>query len=136
MFSRAPLPPLHVTIVSDNPETIDGLETYLRAAGVTTQSTRYLEKSRTMIPPSGAALVLFPDDFPNAAVLATVADLRMERPRALLVLVTREPKQFQALPSIAGAVPPLVVHKPAWGWTILDAIRANIDVAPTKPKGP
>jgi len=135
MPTRTPVRPLHVIIVSDNPETIDGLENYLRGAGVTTQSTRFLEKALEMIPVLPAALVLFPDNFAKDAVFATVTVLQAQRPRTLAVLVTGEPKRFQALPSIPGALPPLVVQRPAWGWTILDAIRANVDITPAKPKG-
>jgi len=118
--------PIHVTVVSDNPETLDGLESYLRAAGATVQSTRRLEKCPVMVPAFAAAIVLFPDDFPRDAVFRTLAELHSQRPNALLVLVTSEPKQFQGLPSGDGRIAPLVVPKPVWGWTILDAIRARL----------
>jgi len=119
--------PLHVTIVSDNPETTDGLEFYLRRAGVTTTGTRHIEKASEMTPPASSAVVLFPDDFRSEAVTSALASLRTQRPSALPVLVTKEPKQFELLPSSDGGLLPLVVPKPVWGWTILDAIRARLD---------
>ncbi len=121
---------LHVTIVSDNPETLDGLESYLRRAGVTTNSTRHIEKCSEMTPPSASVIVLFPDDFRLDAVMSALAGLRDQRPAALPVLVTKEPKRFESVPSSAGGLSPLVVPKPVWGWTILDAIRARFDSEP------
>ncbi|WP_394846849.1 hypothetical protein LZC95_05210 [Pendulispora brunnea] len=127
MPSRPENPALHVTIVSDNPETRDGLERYLRAAGIEVRSTAQLADASKLVPVRVAALVLFPDDFATDAVLASLAELRSRRPRMLPVLVTREPKPFQALPFLAGRAAPLIVPKPAWGSTILDAIRAHLD---------
>lgn len=129
-----PLPPggrrpQHVTIVSDNPETLDGLESYLRRAGFTTSSTRQIEKSSEMTP-AGSSVVLFPDDFGSEAVMSALAALRAQRPAALAVLVTKEPKRFDSLPVSAGGLSPVVVPKPAWGWSILDAVRARSDSEP------
>ena len=133
MPSRPRGHPIHVTIVSDNPETIDGLEGYLRAAGAITQSTRELETSAQLVPIFAAAIVLFPDDFSSEVVFRTLADLRAKRPHALIVLVTREPRRFEALPSLDERVAPVVVPKPAWGWSILDAIRAHLGFETPSP---
>ena len=51
-------------------------------------------------------------------------------------LVTKEPKRFESLPTGDGAVVPLVVPKPIWGWTILDAIRARLDLDPEGKESP
>jgi hypothetical protein len=38
--------------------------------------------------------------------------------------VTSEPKRYRSIPNTGGkAVEPVVLPKPAWGWTILDAIQ-------------
>jgi len=126
--------PLHVTIVSGNPKTINGLEDYLRAAGVTVQSTRLLEKALELVPVFATAIVLFPDDFPSDAVFRALAALRSQRSHAVPILVTREPRRFQALPSLDQRAAPVVVPKPAWGWTILDAIRARLGLETQRKK--
>jgi hypothetical protein len=127
-----PLPPrrprpLHVTIVADSPETRDGLEAYLQRAGVTTNGTKQLDRLPDMTPPFSSVVLLFPDDFRLGSVLVALDILRAQRPRTLPVLVTKEPKKFEALPTPKGSLAPLLVPKPVWGWTILDAIRARLD---------
>jgi hypothetical protein len=43
-------------------------------------------------------------------------------------LVTREPQRFRdALEGSDRSPTPLVVPKPVWGWTILDAIRGSLE---------
>lgn len=115
-----------VAIVSTNRETLDGLEAYLRAAGLTTRGTRELEEIAHLSPSARTAIVLFPDDFRWELVVATLAELTAVRrkPSALPVLVTANPKRFELL--VLGQ-PALIVPRPAWGWTILDAIRSRVD---------
>jgi len=133
MSARTKVQPLQVTIVSDDPETLDGLVSYFRGAGVVTHGTRQLETCLGMVPIGDTAIVLFPDDFPKEAVFATLSVFRAVCPRALPVLVTREPRLFQAIPSVAGTVAPFVVLRPAWGWAILDAVRSHFDfLRPTR----
>jgi hypothetical protein len=125
---RQPLRPrLHVTIVSDNAETLDGLETYLQRAGLTTNGTRRLDKACEMTPPACTVVLLFPDDFRSAAVVTALTKLASQRPEVLRVLVTREPRCYELLPTPTGAITPLIVPKPSFGWTILDAIRARLE---------
>lgn len=119
---------LHVTIVSTNPETLDGLETYLRRAGLKTSGTRTVEGLADRAAPLPSVVVLFPDDFRPESVVAALLALRAQRPKTLPVLVTKEPQRFEALPArSAGGLAPLVIPKPVWGWTILDAIRSRLD---------
>jgi chromate transporter len=55
-----------------------------------------------------------------------VPRLRASRPRLLVVLVTGAPQRFAAVLEPDGrSVPPIVLPKPAFGWSILDAIRAH-----------
>jgi len=117
---------LHITIVSSNPETVDGLEAYLRRAGVRTRGTRQIEKATEITPTTASVVVLFPDDFGSDLVTSALGTLRSHRPKTLTVLVTKEPKRFESLPVTEG-IAPLVVPKPVWGWTILDAIRSRLD---------
>ena len=122
--------PLYVTIVSANAETLDGLAAYLRRAGVTTLASEHVEKLLEMTPLASSVVLLFPDDFGWESVMSALAALRAERPKTLPVLITKEPQRFESLLSTGGGVVPLLVPKPVWGWTILDAIRARIDAEP------
>ncbi len=112
---------LVVVIISDNPETLDGLERYLREAGISTRTTRSIARAHELATSARSAFVLFPDDFPLADVRAALAVLRRDRASTLRVLVTKNPLLF-ANPEGA-----LVIPKPAWGWTILDAIRTRFE---------
>lgn len=125
---RQPVRPrLHVTIVSDNAETLDGLETYLQRAGRTTNGTRRLDRACEMTPPACPVVLLFPDDFRSATVVWALTKRASQRPEVLRVLVTRQPRCYELLPTPKGAITPLVVPKPIFGWTLLDAIRARLE---------
>ena len=115
----------HVAIVSANPETLDGLQSYLQSAGVAARGTRRLEDCADLKAPATVAVVLFPDDFASDSVMAAVLDLGARGPGILRLLVTGHPKTFDAL--VEGRRNVLVVPRPVWGWTILDAIRAHVD---------
>jgi hypothetical protein len=118
--------PLHVVIVSDNAETLDGLQEYLQRAGVTAHVTRHL-RAPVLHGAAISAVVLFPDDYPLAEVEAAVERITRDRPGVLSVLVTRNPRGFAALAAGGGARRLLtIIPKPAWGWTILDTIRARV----------
>ena len=68
--------------------------------------------------------MLFPDDFALTDVMEAVELLVRDRPDVLPVLVTCNPRRFRSLAEALGAkTPAVVIPKPAWGWTILDAIR-------------
>lgn len=117
--------PRQVAIVSANPETLDGLQSYLQSAGVAARGTRRLEDCAAMTAPATAAVVLFPDDFERESVLATVVDIGARGPAILRVLVTGHPQAFEVLAD--GRRNVMIVPRPVWGWTILDAIRAHVD---------
>lgn len=113
-----------MTIVATNPETLDGLQAYLRGVGIAARCTRDLGECAKFAPEATIAFVVFTDDFRWEKVIAALADLAELRPKALPVLVTAQPQRFQNLTS---AETVLIVPRPAWGWTILDAIRAHLD---------
>jgi malonyl CoA-acyl carrier protein transacylase len=117
---------LHLTIVTGNPETLDGLELYVRRAGASANGTRRISELVEMTPALASAVVLFPDDYEWEAVLSALEQVRTERPRVLLVVITSAARRFELLPLLGGAIPPLVIPKPVWGWRILDSIRARI----------
>jgi len=122
------LPPAtqsQVTLIADNPETLDGLQAYLAGVGVASRTTRVL-RDAALILPGSSALVLFPDDFALKDVERRLAFLRASRPELLIVLVTSSPGRFRsALDRDDRCLSPVVLPKPAFGWVILDAIRAH-----------
>ncbi|HEY2369837.1 MAG TPA: hypothetical protein VGH87_25735 [Polyangiaceae bacterium] len=103
-----------VLVVSNNPETLDGLARYLRGAGIAVRGTRALDEAARLGSRSRTAVVVFPDDYPPPKVRATLAHLKEKD--VLTVLVTSDLRAFSTTNT-------LVLPKPAWGWTILDAIR-------------
>lgn len=120
----------YVTVVADNPQTIEVLHSYFTRAGITSNMTRKLH-AVSLIPSAASAVVLFPDDFGAADVKARLLALRRARPKLLIVLVTGAPQELSAALAPDGrSVPPLVLPKPAFGWAILDAIRGRTGVAP------
>jgi hypothetical protein len=123
-----------VAIVSANPETLDGLQSYLHGAGVAARGTRRLEECAALTAATTLAVVLFPDDFSSDGVMSAVRELATRGPTILQVLVTGHPKAFEALGR--GRRNVLVVPRPVWGWTILDAIRAHVEEdAPKRSRG-
>jgi hypothetical protein len=122
--------PTYVSIVSANPETLDGLHAYLCGAGVLSHCTRTLQ-DLAIAPSSAKAAIIFPDDFEHHEVVALVRELRRTRPRLLSLIVTREPQRFRDVVQADGrSLPPIVLPRPSFGWDILDAIRAHSDAAP------
>jgi hypothetical protein len=115
---------MYVTIVSNNPETLDALHSYLGRVGIPSHGTRAAHDFTTVAPECATATVIFPDDFDEAVVLRLVAELRRKRPRLLPLLVTRAPNRFQSVVSEDDrSLTPIVLARPSFGWDILDAIR-------------
>ncbi len=116
-----------MVLVCDNAATLDSLKTYLERAGVTTVCARKLERIPSVL---GDALVVFPDDFAFEEVLRTVEAQASSSRELLIMLVTAQPKRYsERLRSSALDRLPLVIPRPAWGFTILDAMRAHFDRA-------
>lgn len=113
-----------MTVVSTNPETLDGLQGYLRGAGVVAHCTRCLADCAKFASKGTRAVVLFPDDYRWEKVVATLADLAGLRPPGLPVLVTAHPQRFAKLTEAKDVI---IMPRPVWGWTILDAIRAQVE---------
>lgn len=127
MRTRAPSEPSrHVAIFSANPETLDGLEAYLHSVGVHAKGRRRLTECSELTSASTMAIVLFPDDFPREAVLEALAAFAAKCSSTLRVLVTGEPTKYERLVEGHNV---MVVPRPVWGWTILDAIRSHAEVA-------
>lgn len=120
-----PPPPLRVAVVAHHPETLDGLLAYLRQSGCIPFGFRSLE--RFVPPPSVRALVLFPDDFEPPCIRA-VADDFSHRAGARLILISQKPWPFKHAGGRGCSL--VILPKPSFGWTILDAIRAPSQGSP------
>lgn len=120
---------VQVTIVAASAETLDGLQGYLSRAGVGARGTRQLAGADA---DPCSAIVFFPDDFLPRDVLRELRRLRRERPSLVQLVVTGEPDRYANLGEIEGSGwAPMVLLKPAWGWTILEAIREATAAAKT-----
>jgi hypothetical protein len=123
---RAPQPSIYVSIVSGNPETLDGLQAYFGESGVASRCSGTVKNVDVVAPRCATAAVIFPDDFADRDMLALMQQLRRARPRLLALLVTRKPQRFVSILQADGrSRPPIVLPKPSFGWDILDAIGAH-----------
>ena len=122
MAASPPTP--QVVVVSDNPETIDGLQGYFVGVGIQACSARSLG-SEDAVPAGTTALVVFPDEFPMPEIVEELVALREEQPGLLLLLVTAHPQHFVALSRDGRPAHPIVLPKPVFGWIIVDAIRMH-----------
>jgi hypothetical protein len=112
-------------VISANRATAAGLQLHLRGVGVTAKILLSLQP-KAMVPLVTTVLVLFPDDFDLDAVLGRINALRANRPWLLIILVTLAPQRFEVAVLPDGhSVAPVVLPKPSFGWTIVDAIRAH-----------
>jgi hypothetical protein len=124
--SKGRSPDLEVAIISDNPETLDGLREYLDGVGITTYGSRQLAAPQLMSRPL-AAVVLFPDDFLTGDVFDLVTRLLRARPNVRALIVTADPRRYEPLVALSSvSAVPIIIPKPAWGWTILESIRADL----------
>lgn len=115
-----------VSIVSANPETSDGLQSYFVGAGMSSRSTSTLRNVDALASEGAIAAVIFPDDFDPDQVITLVRALRRTRPAVLTILVTRQPSRIAlAIDSKGQHGATLVLPRPSFGWEILDAIRAH-----------
>jgi hypothetical protein len=115
-----------VCVVSNKPDTLDGMHEYFSLTGIPSSARSTLnplaELAREI-----AVLLLFPDDFPAHEAANYLSVLRTRRPDLLIVLVTREPPLYTAMTATDGRpLDAVVLPRPVFGWTILDAVRARL----------
>jgi hypothetical protein len=114
-----------IAIVSNNPETLDGVQQYLRRVGARALAASRLEDVDAVNADADAVL-LFADDYPRAVALRAFARLRASRPATLLVVVTEDVAAYAARAE-GSASRVVVLRRPAWGWMLVDALR-GVDV--------
>jgi hypothetical protein len=111
-----------VTIVCANRETQDDLQAYLRGAGFDSRAVGRIDGQAIEHPPPSVVIV-FPDEFDADEVLAEISRLHREQPHVITVIVTRRTAYFASM--LAADDKTMVLPKPAWGWTILEAIQSR-----------
>lgn len=128
--SKAMALPTHagsVFVVSSNPETLDGLTHYFSQAGVPSTSSRSANPLADL-PKALCAVVVFPDDFLAHEISSYLFMVRTRRPDLAIVIVTRDARSYAALTTLDGRpLDAIVLARPAFGWAILDAIRAALE---------
>ncbi len=111
-------------LVAGSPETSRSLKQYLEGAGLSARIAVSLRDASRHLP-AALAVVLFPDELEPAEVVAWVRAVRAARPMLLVIVVTMAPQALRpALEPDGRARLPLVLSKPVFGWSILDAIRS------------
>jgi hypothetical protein len=119
-----PSPEGSVLVVSSNAETLDGLHDYFSQAGIASLSRRVINPLAELAA-SLRAVVVFPDDFPAHEVASYLSMLRVRRSRLAILIVTKEPPVYCAMTAADNRpLSAIVLPRPAFGWTILDAVRA------------
>ena len=114
----------HVRIVSASDETSRELQRYLEASGLSAAGNSELRHAK--VDAYDRALVLFPDDFAADEVIAHLQAARAERLEATLIVVTAHPDRFKhAVARDGSMLGVIVLPRPAFGWAILEAIRAD-----------
>jgi hypothetical protein len=118
-----------VTIVAQNGTTLDELQRYLSSSGIAASAIGDADPAQ--VDAQSSVVVFFPDDFEPSAARGFVTALRQSRPAVLFVLVTREPQHLSSVVGPYGrSAPPVLLPRPSFGWSIVDAIRAH---TPSEP---
>jgi hypothetical protein len=130
MASAAPLERSFVTLVADDPETLDEVQAYLRCAGIQAQASRGSSLGDD-VPARATAVIWFADAIADATVVRAVSDLRRRRPGLRILVLTSLPSRLtQVLGQAMGSMAPLVLSRSALGSEILGALRCRISMAP------
>ena len=116
--------PRYVTILAGSRETADGLQRYFDDSGIVSHAT-FQPGDVPDIAEASRAVVIFPDGLDVNEVASWISRVRSRRRRLLLVVVTSAPGSLRpSLDPDGRSLAPVVLSKPAFGWVILDAIRA------------
>jgi hypothetical protein len=102
------------------------MHAYFSQTGIAVSSRRTINPLAEL-PGSLSAMVVFPDDFPPHEASAYLSMVRSRRSDLTVVIVTKEPPVYSAMAATNGhPLNAIVLPRPAFGWTILDAIRESL----------
>lgn len=110
-------------VVSTNGATRDALCAYLHEAGFAASSSHELPADEAL-----DVVVVFPDDYPEDWIRRELAALHERQAARLIVIVTSQAATYARGLDDEAQRPYAVIPKPAWGWTIVDAIRELLAV--------
>lgn len=112
-----------LAIVSTDRETLDGVKDYFERAGARVRTTSRLDEAADDTADADA-VVFFADDYPAEAGASFLSGLAAR----LVIVVTANLPEFNASRANWRRTRPVVVlSRPAWGWVLLDAVRAGLD---------
>jgi hypothetical protein len=125
-----------VIVLSNNAETLKGMNRYFTQTGIASLSRQTLNPLAELAS-TIHALVVFPDDFAAHAALSYLSMVRTRRPDLSVVIVTKSPATYTTMTSTDGhPLDAIVLPRPAFGWTILDAfVRPQSPVRHQAPEG-
>ncbi len=113
---------LRLALISNDRETLDGVQQYFQRLGARISIAPRLEDAAARTSGADAAL-LFADDYPHEEALRVIPALSVK----LVVVVTADVGNFRvSLPAERRADRVLVLPRPAWGWMLLDAVRHGV----------
>jgi hypothetical protein len=116
--------PRYVTILAGSRETAAGLQRYFDDSGIVSHAT-FRPNDVPDVPEASRAVVIFPDGLDAKEVANWISRVRSRRRRLLVVVVTSSPHSLTPSLDLDGrSLAPVVLSTPAFGWAILDAIRA------------
>ncbi len=109
-----------VLVLSQSPETLDGVREYLAKFGARSFGiTRIAEARQAAV--FADALLLFADDFAPLQSLQALSAMASKP----CVVVTEEVRSFESIGDAPERDFPLVVlQRPAWGWMLLEGLRS------------
>lgn len=119
-------PALSITLVAANIPLISELSRYLQTAGVLVRPVPIVGRI-VEVPRFDDAIVVFADDLEPTDVCALVNALPDDHRSPLLVIVTSYPRRYARLGVAEPHKRVLILPRPAWGWSIVDAVRACLE---------
>jgi hypothetical protein len=114
-----------IVIVSCDTATLEQVHHYfVRAGALASTQSRLNDLDGSTLADTDVVL-FFPDDYPRSAAVAAAEHVRGLSPRLGLIIVTNDPAAYEALgESRPPGLPVVTVTRPAWGWMLMDALRA------------
>ena len=103
-----------IALLARNHDTARTMGEYLMRAGA---RVRALDVEVNHSGEEVDAAIFFPDEFTRAEAVLVLERLTAVIPRRALIVVTAEPTAFDRADVV-------VLRKPAWGWLLLDVMRA------------
>lgn len=103
-----------IALLARNHDTAQTMSDYLMRAGA---RVRTLDAEVKGSDEEVDAAIFFPDEFTRAEAELVLERLTAVIPRRALIVVTAEPTAFDRVDVV-------VLRKPAWGWLLMDVMRA------------